>query len=64
LGDPGIAGCRSLGVTVLLPKELSYLAKAYAELGQFDSARRCCEEAKTQIKTTKERRWEAEVKSG
>jgi hypothetical protein len=46
----------------LLPKGLSYLAKAYAELGQFDSAQRCCEEAKTQIKTTKERRWEAEVR--
>ena len=44
-----------------MPKGLSYLAKAYAELGQFDSAQRCCEEAKTQIKTTKERRWEAEV---
>jgi predicted ATPase len=44
-----------------LPKELSYLAKAYADLGQFDDAWRCIEEAVTHIETTKERWWEAEV---
>ena len=57
----GIAACRSMGATVWLPKELSYLAKAYAELGQFDDAWRCIEEAITHIETTKERWWEAEV---
>jgi predicted ATPase len=37
------------------------LAKAQAELGQFDDAWRCIEEAITHIETTKERWWEAEV---
>jgi predicted ATPase len=37
------------------------LAKAYAELGQFDDAWRCSEEAITHIETTKERWWEVEV---
>jgi predicted ATPase len=57
----GIAAYRSMGATVWLPKELSYLAKAYADLGQFDDAWRCIEEAVTHIETTKERWWEAEV---
>ena len=57
----GIAAYRSMGATVWLPKELSYLAKAYAELGQFDDAWRCSEEAITHIETTKERWWQAEV---
>jgi predicted ATPase len=57
----GIAACRSMGATVWLPKELSYLAKGYAELGQFDDAWRCIEEAITHIETTKERWFEAEV---
>jgi predicted ATPase len=34
---------------------------AYAELGQFDDAWRCISEAMTEIETTKERWWEAEV---
>jgi predicted negative regulator of RcsB-dependent stress response len=57
----GIAACRSLGATVWLPKGLSYLAKARGELGQFDDAWRCIEEAIAHIETTKERWWEAEV---
>jgi predicted ATPase len=57
----GIAAYRSMGATVWLPKELSYLAKAYADLGQFDDAWRCIEEAVTHIETNKERWWEAEV---
>ena len=57
----GIAAYRSMGATVWLPKELSYLAKAYADLGQFDDAWRCIEEAVTHIETSKERWWEAEV---
>src|SRR6516225_3980002 len=57
----GIATRRSLGGTVWLPKELSYLAIAYAELGQFDDAWRSIEEAITHIETTKESWWEAEV---
>ena len=41
----GIAAFRSTGATVWLPKGLSYLAKAYADLGQFDDAWRCIDEA-------------------
>jgi predicted ATPase len=50
-----------MGATVWLPKELSYLAIAYAELGQLDDAWRSIEEAITHIETTKESWWEAEV---
>ena len=44
-----------------LPLYLSYLAKAHAELGQFDDAWRRVGEATTEIETTKERWQEAEV---
>jgi predicted ATPase len=40
---------------------LSYLAKAHAELGQFDDAWRCVGEAKNQVKSTKETWHEPEV---
>ena len=49
------------GTTVLRPVLLSYLARAHAELGKFDDARRCISEAMTAVETTKERWWEAEV---
>ena len=44
-----------------MPLCLSYLARAYAELDQFDDAWRCIDEAMTAIETTKERWCEAEV---
>jgi predicted ATPase len=37
------------------------LAKAYAELGQFDDAWRCIGKAMTAVETTEERMWEAGV---
>jgi predicted ATPase len=37
------------------------LARAHAELGQFDNAGRCIGEAMTAIERTKEKWWEAEV---
>ena len=40
---------------------LSYLGIAYAELGQFDEAWRCIDEAMSTIETTKESWFEAEV---
>ena len=40
---------------------LSYLARAYAELGQFDDAWRCIGEAMTAVETTKERWCEADI---
>ena len=37
------------------------MASAYAELGQFDDAWRCVDEAMTVVETTGERWWEAEI---
>jgi predicted ATPase len=44
-----------------MPLFLPYLAKAYAELGQFDNAWRCIDEAITATGTTKERWHEADI---
>jgi len=60
--ESGMAGYRSTGATVYGPLHLSYLAKAFTELGEFDDAARCIDEAVTLIETSKERWWEAEVK--
>jgi predicted ATPase len=57
----GIAARRSVGVTAGVLFFTSYLARAYAELGQFDDAWRCIGEALVAIEATKERWWEAEV---
>jgi predicted ATPase len=57
----GLTAFRSTGSTVWTPWSLSYLAKAYAELDQFDHARRCIGEATTTMETTKESWCEAEV---
>ena len=59
--NAGIAACRSTGASVLTPFSLSYLAKAYAELGQFDDAWRYIADAKRTVETTGERWCEAEV---
>jgi class 3 adenylate cyclase/predicted ATPase len=57
----GIAQWRSTGATVLLPFQLPNLARAYAELGQFDDALRCIGETMSAVEATKERWFEAEV---
>jgi len=57
----GITAWQSTGATVWIPLYLSYLAKAYAELGQIDNAWRCIGEAIKTIETTKERWYEVEV---
>ena len=57
----GITAWRSTGATVFMPWWLSCLARAYAELDRCDDAWRCIGEAITAVKTTKERRWEAEI---
>ena len=58
---PGITAMRSTGATAFIPLYLPYLAMAYAELGQFDDAWRCIDEAMTAVETTKEKWCEAEV---
>jgi class 3 adenylate cyclase/predicted ATPase len=57
----GVTAMRSTGTTMWMPLWLSYLAKANAEIGQFDSARRCIGEAIAAAETAKERWCEAEV---
>ena len=57
----GLSARTSGGATVTVPSFLSYLAIGHAELGHFDEARRCIDEAITTIKTTKERWFEPEV---
>jgi class 3 adenylate cyclase/predicted ATPase len=57
----GITAWRSTGSTLFKPWQLSSLAKAYAELGQFEDAWRSIGEAMTAMETTKERWCEAEV---
>ena len=44
-----------------MPLSVSYLAKAYADLGKFDDAWRCIGEALTAIETTKEKWCEADT---
>jgi predicted ATPase/class 3 adenylate cyclase len=56
----GVAAWRSTGATTPV-LDLSYLAKAYSELGQFDDAWRCIGEVLTTIETTKQRWFEAEA---
>jgi predicted ATPase len=57
----GITEWRSIGGTWLLSFYLSYLARAYAELGQFDDAWRCISEAMATVHTSSERWFEAEI---
>jgi predicted ATPase len=57
----GIAALRLTGSTFWTSLWSSYLAKAYADLGQFDDAWRCIGEAIMAVETTKEKMWEAAV---
>jgi predicted ATPase len=57
----GIAAWRTTGATFRMPEWLSYLTRAYAELGQCDVAWRCMGEAMTAMETAKEKWCEAEV---
>ena len=57
----GLAALRSTGSTMWMPLLLTYLAKAYAELGQCGDAWRCIGEAMTTVETTKEKWCESEV---
>ena len=51
---------QSTGATLFMPWYLSDLAMSYAELAQFDEARRCISEGVTAIETSGERWYEAE----
>jgi predicted ATPase/class 3 adenylate cyclase len=57
----GIAAFRATGATLCIPFGLPHLARAHAELGQFEEAWRCIGEATTVAETTKEKWCEAEI---
>ena len=57
----GIAAWRSTGSTSYLPLYLTYLARTFAMIGQFDDARRCIGEATIVMDTTKDKWAEAEL---
>ena len=56
-----ITSLRSSGATLYEPQHLSYLAMAYAELGQFDDAWRCIDDAIEKVERSKAKWGEAEV---
>jgi predicted ATPase len=56
-----ITAYRSAGAAVLMPRYLSYLASADADLGKFDEAWLCIGEAMRTIETTKERWFDPDV---
>jgi predicted ATPase len=57
----GLSAMRSTGTTMWMPLWVSFLARANAEIGQFDDARRCIGEAMTAVETATERWCEAKV---
>jgi predicted ATPase len=57
----GIAMARAAQSTMWLPFHLMHLARAHADLGQFDDARRCIGDAITVVESTREKWCEAEV---
>jgi predicted ATPase len=57
----GITSLRSADATLREPFFLSHLAMAYAELGQFDDAWRCIDDAIEKVERSKEKWCEAEV---
>jgi predicted ATPase len=57
----GVTAMRSTGTTMWIPFWLSYLARANAEIGQPDDARRVIGEAMAAVETAKERWCAAEV---
>jgi predicted ATPase len=56
-----IAALRATGASVWLPSNLSYLARAHADVGQRDDAWRCISEAIKAAETTGEKWFEAEL---
>ena len=57
----GLKAWRSTGATLWVPFFLSSLARAHADLQNFDDAWQCSSEAMTAVETTEERWCEAEV---
>jgi predicted ATPase len=56
-----IAAYRSTGATLFMPLYLAHLAKAHADLRQFDDARRCIGEAVTTAQASGDKWLEADI---
>ena len=52
---------RPTGAVAYVPWRLSHLARAYADIGQFEDARRSVREALKVVETTKEEMFNAEI---
>lgn len=61
LATTATAAMRLTGATAYAPWYLSYMAKAYAQLGQLDDARRSIAEAMTAAEVTGEKWCEADI---
>jgi predicted ATPase len=61
IATTAIAAIRSTGATAYAPWYMSYLAEAYAKLGQFENAGRCIAEATNAAETTREKWCEADI---
>jgi predicted ATPase len=57
----GMTEFRSTGATYFVPLYLSHLSRAYAELGRFNEAQTCTNEAIKALEATAERWWEPEI---
>jgi predicted ATPase len=57
----GLVEFRSTGATYFVPFYLSCLARAHADLGQFDASRRAVAEAMAALEASGERWWEPEL---
>ena len=57
----GLTAARSTGAISFIAPRLSDLARAYADLGRFEDAWRCVDDAMAAIETTKDKWWEAEA---
>jgi class 3 adenylate cyclase/predicted ATPase len=57
----GIAALRATGGRLSLFAHLTYLARAYADVGQYDDARRTIGDAMTEMEAAGERWWQAEL---
>jgi predicted ATPase len=57
----GMTAWRSTGATLFIPWYLSNLLRAYSELGQFDDAWRCIDEAMAAVEKTRETWDEADI---
>jgi class 3 adenylate cyclase/predicted ATPase len=55
------AALRSIGQRLFLPGYLSTMARAHANVGEYDGARRCIDEAMTAVEATGERWYEADI---